>query len=208
MALLPQRGHSGFTLAGFLVLAALGTFMWKGAPLESVRPSSDKSGWYEREYAQQVPARLWQDPFSAVHVHEQALKTVTATTTYIQYPQHVINQLVDNSRKKPENPTNEIITSKPAELTVLMVLVSPGSYTELEERRRRRRYAVLSGMSEENFVQRNSEVLNVYYVSKADISKSECFCPGEAIGLETLSKQCYAMPYEWYDYEDEDQNAT
>ena len=188
MALLPQRGDSGFTLAGFLILAALGTFMWKGAPLESVRPSSEKGGWYERDFAQQVPARLWQDPFKAVHSHEQALKDGTAASTYVQFPQQVIKELADRI--------------DPTELTVLMVLVSPGSYTELEERRRRRRFAVLSGLGEENFVPRNPEALNVFYRSKTGVPNPACTCPDNAISIETLSRNCYAVPYEWYDYED------
>ncbi|UCE90312.1 MAG: hypothetical protein JSW10_05720 [Pseudomonadota bacterium] len=191
MALLPQRGDTGFTLAGFLILAALGTFIWKGAPLESVRPSSEKSGWYEREFAQQVPARLWQDPFKAVYAHEQAVKSGAAAVTYIEDPSHKIRNIVADP---------QIEGGKP-ELTVLMVLVSPGSYAELEERRRRRRYAVLSGLGEEHFVPRNPEALSVFYRPKLGSSDGECFSSNETDKGNSLSEKCYSVPYEWYDYE-------
>ena len=78
VAQLPQPGNTGFTLGGFLILAALGTFLWKGAPLDSVRPSSEQSGWYEHKLAQQIPARLWQDPFKAVYLHEQNAKSAAS----------------------------------------------------------------------------------------------------------------------------------
>ena len=199
MALLPMKGDSGFTLGGFLILAALGTFMWKGAPLESVRPSSEKSGWYEREFAQQVPARLWQDPFKAVYAHEQAMKAGKATATFAKSPQQIIDEITKVTTRNSR--TSGVDT---AELTVLMVMLGPGSYSELEERRHRRRYAVLSGLGEEHFVPRHPEVLNVFYSPKADYPESECFTQDESGKREILFDKCYSVPHEWYDYESPD----
>ncbi|MGR9000320.1 MAG: hypothetical protein ACU88J_14920, partial [Gammaproteobacteria bacterium] len=191
MALLPQRGDSGFTLGGFLILAALGTFLWKGAPLDSVRPSSENSGWYERQIAQQVPARLWQDPFKAVYAHEQAIKSGKAAASYEKDPAAtLINQL--------QYLNNNI------EINLLMVMATPGSYAELEERRRRRRYAILSALNEEHFVPRNPEMLNVFYRPAANSGITDCF-PEDVNGKRnTSSKGCYAIPYEWFDYENPD----
>ncbi len=199
MALLPMKGDSGFALGGFLILAALGTFMWKGAPLESVRPSSEKSGWYEREFAQQVPARLWQDPFKAVYAHEQALKDGKATATFAKSPQQIIDEITSITTT-----SSRITGADKSELSLLMVMLGPGSYSELEERRRRRRYAVLSGLGEEHFVPRHPEVLNVFYRPKAGYSDSQCVTQDETGNRQILFEECYSVPYEWFDYESPD----
>jgi hypothetical protein len=191
MAQLPQSGDKGFTLAGFLILAALGTFLWKGAPLESVRPSGEQSGWYERNFAQQVPARLWQDPFRAVYAHEQAVKAGAATADYVEDPRKEIKVITE---EKP-------ISGARSGLTLLMVLVSPGSYAELEERRRRRRYAVLSGLADEHFVPRDSEMLNVFYHSMKADGDGRCGIENKGVRQQTPALRCYPVPYEWYDYE-------
>jgi hypothetical protein len=75
---MPNKGDSGFTLGGFLILAALGSFLWNGAPLESSRPSSDNSRRFEQSLAPNAPARLWQDPFKAVYLHEQNAKSAAS----------------------------------------------------------------------------------------------------------------------------------
>lgn len=203
MAMLPQRGDTGFTLGGFLILAALGTFLWKGAPLESVRPSNEQSGWYENQLSRQVPARLWQDPFKAVYAHEQANRS-DATPDGFE-----TGRLVDVFEGLRS-------TTGDVDVSLLLVMVSPGSYAELEERRRRRRYAVLSGLGEEHFVPRNPEILNVFYLPKAkpaeqvtlpsiaDASASSNCATGEP----QTSNSCYPVPYEWYDYEDTGGNTT
>jgi len=188
MALLPQKGDSGFTLGGFLILAALGTFLWKGAPLNSVRPSNEQSGWYEHQFAQQVPARLWQDPFKAVYAHEQAIKSGAATATYEADP---TAKLIDQLHSQDSN----------AEISLLMVMATPGSYAELEERRRRYRYAILSALNEEHFVPRNPEMLSVFYRPVADSVITDCFPADSKASRNAPSKDCYAIPYEWFDYE-------
>lgn len=186
MAQLPQPGNTGFTLGGFLILAALGTFLWKGAPLDSVRPSSEQSGWYEHQFAQQVPARLWQDPFKAVYTHEQELKSGATATRHEKDPQAKITEQIQTADSNTE-------------ISLLMVMLTPGSYAELEERRRRRRYAVLSALNEEHFVPRNPEMLNVFYRPTANSGITDCL-PEDMKGKAPVAG-CYPVPYEWYDYE-------
>jgi|GEM_PF-3480683 len=212
MAQLPQQGSTGFTLSGFLILAALGTFIWKGAPLDSVRPNSEQSGWHEHKLAKRIPARLWQDPFKAVYAHEQAFSSGSKYRDSIE-----------------TNPKSDLskLNSKPipSDISLLMVMLSPSSYAEIEERRRRRRYAVLSALNEEHFVPRNPEMLSVFYQpsentnDSTDDSTDEITCkstcestgnktdgikclPTDSNGqLKTLPKVYYSIPYEWYDYE-------
>ncbi len=62
----PRRGGPNYSFAGFMLLAALGAFLWKSIPLESSRPSASGGQWHPSELSNQVPARLWQDPLEAV----------------------------------------------------------------------------------------------------------------------------------------------
>ncbi len=156
---LPNTGSTGFTLSGFLILAALGAFIWKGAPLDSVRPSNEQSGWYDSRQAQQVPARLWQDPFKAAYNHKQDIKSGKK------------NPSLEGTLK-----SNISKVHQKGDITFLMILVSPGSYAVQEERRRRRRYAVLSALGEENYIPKNSDMLNVFYQPNSRSSeKNSCF---------------------------------
>jgi len=196
MALMPIKGDSGFTLGGFLILAALGSFLWNGAPLESSRPSSDQPRRFEQSSAQNVPARLWQDPFKAVDLHVQnAMSAGTASPNYITPVENVFASVEENS-----------------DVTLLLVQLNPGAYAELEERRRRRRFAVLSGLGDENFVPRSPESLNVFYQPNTDPhteshsdSKIEKCSPGA--GAIQQIDECFSVPYEWYDYEDPNTGA-
>jgi len=188
MALMPNKGDSGFTLGGFLILAALGSFLWKGAPLESSRPSSDNSRRFEQSLAPNVPARLWQDPFKAVYLHEQNAKPAgTEPPNYITPVENVLASFKGETKE--------------TEVTLLLVQLNPGAYAELEERRRRRRYAVLSGLGDENFVPRDPEALSVFYQPNTESGVEKC--SPEPAGSNHF-KECFSVPYEWYDYEDPD----
>jgi hypothetical protein len=186
MALMPAKGDSGFTLGGFLILAALGSFLWKGAPLESSRPGSDTARRFEQNPSQNVPARLWQDPFKAVYLHEQnARNATTPPPNFITRIEDVFAPIDDKTES--------------TEVILLMVQLNPGAYAELEERRRRRRHAVLSGLGDEHFVPRNPEALSVFYQPNTASTDEEC-SPDPA--NSNHFKECYSVPYEWYDYED------
>ncbi len=183
MAMMPGKGDSGFTLGGFLILAALGSFLWKGAPLETSRPSSDPTRQFEQSRAQNVPARLWQDPFKAVYLHEHnAISAGTAPQNYITPVKKVFASVTQNSG-----------------VTLLLVQLNPGAYAELEERRRRRRFAVLSGLGDEHFVPQHPESLSVFLQPNTDSKIKEC-SPDSKDGA--VFKECYSVPYEWYAYED------
>jgi hypothetical protein len=192
---LPQRDDFGLTFAGFLILAALGTFLWERAPLESARPTSAEGGWYDRYEGERMPARLWQDPFKAIHAYQQAraeggLKPATWSDI-----QQDIKQVARDD----------------GQVVVLAAMVSPGSYSELEERRRRRRYAVLSALGASGFVPRDAEALRAFplrfhvcddYASTVTTylvsSMSHSSSTGSA--KDEQSPSLY-VPYEWYDHE-------
>ncbi len=198
MSPLNPQGDSRFTLAGFLLLAALGASLWKAAPLDSVRPSSEQAPAATRQLAGVVPARLWQDPLQAVYKHEQAVASGKQVPRYTRTPGSAI---ADLARAAGSGPAGD--------LTVLAVPVSPGNYPELEERRRRRRYAVISALGEESFVPLNAETLEVFYLRR-DLSGPCLEADGEITATvdektwHEAQADCFAVPYEWYEYE----NAT
>lgn len=61
-----DHGDPGFTFIGVLLLAAIGAFAWRSAPLESARPPTESTAQPEILTEEHVPARLWQDPLKAV----------------------------------------------------------------------------------------------------------------------------------------------
>jgi hypothetical protein len=192
-----QRSDGGFTLAGFLIIAALGASLWKGAPLESVRPTGNSVASYEMQQARQVPARLWQDPFKAVDAHVSAIADDSTPMRFIELPDAYLEALLG---QEGDVAAQEATVAPAVELDILAVMLSPGSYPELEERRRRRRYAVLAGLGEESFVPENPEAIGAFYLRDAPEVDNDRW---EACAAADASDPgCFYVPYEWYAYED------
>lgn len=143
MALMPDRDDPGITFASVLILALLGAFFWTSAPLESARPTPQEGAAVEQPADQRVAARLWQDPFSTVQRHQER-SGFLAEGPDVQA--ELKGALAETSGVPPEG-----------DLAVLAVMLSPGRYAEIEERRRRRRYAVLAGVAEAGFVPQDAE---------------------------------------------------
>ncbi|NIP72735.1 MAG: hypothetical protein GWO16_06720 [Gammaproteobacteria bacterium] len=137
--------------------------------MESARPASPAADRYDQAVDERIPARLWQDPFKAVYTRPgSALDAASG--------QHSIRQAIQKESYRAVGEGTQVV--------LLAVMVSPGSYAELEERRRRRRYAVLSALGESGFAPRDAEALGVFTLG----------------GDSTATAQSY-VPYEWYDYE-------
>lgn len=187
MAFIPQRGDTGFTLGGFLILAVLGTFLWRGAPLDSVRPGSDVTSWDAAQELFQVPARLWQDPFEASAAYDKESGKVTLLPAESYTADDIEALSIGNLR-------NHIEQASKHRLNIILAMMSPGSYAEIEEQRRRRRFAVVSALGEESFVPDNPEALNVFYHRAVPYSET----------LQFLEPQKYPVSYEWFHYEAEE----
>jgi len=133
----------------FVLLLSFGAY-WAPWPLEGERPSQSL-GPLSLEGVQTVDARLWQDPFAAVHRH----------------------------REREEKPSAQARGKHPASLEelgqlagdkcagrgceVLGVMVFGGPYMGTEEFRRRTRYAVLAGLNSHGYSPEDSE--HIGYVS-------------------------------------------
>lgn len=172
---IPQQSGPALPFATFLILAALGSFIWNTGPLESSRPTSKDDGAYNRAQEFQVPTRLWQDPLKTVY---KEFKQGAPSTDGLSL-------LID---KITEATTGE------RSLTVLGVMVSKGAYAEIEEQRRRRRYAVLAGLAESSFIPTSAEYIHYLYLN---LDSARCLAKDQNTGANQNCQE--VIPYEWYE---------
>jgi hypothetical protein len=139
-----------------LLLAAVGVVFVATKPLESSRPALPEPQAERRQAAQDVEARLWQDPFSAVaKAREAAQKKPPAGPS--EREQHNVESFAAELQQ-------QMAAAKPTGHTVLLaVMLYGGPYAERVESRLRTRYAVLAGLSARGFVPTDSEHLGYFY---------------------------------------------
>ena len=140
---LPNIGGNGFI---WILLVAAGTyFVAQQVPLQGSRPASTERSIHERVGEQHVDARLWQDPFAAVADYlakSPGLKRENCDGHNGRY-----KDIETYCRPPLKTPATAQASEKP-DLT-LVVSASGSPYSEDQEARRRRRYAVLAGLNAE-----------------------------------------------------------
>ena len=136
-------------MAAVLLVAGGGVFL--GKPFESSRHKETAS---DAALGGTVRARLWQDPFTAV-VRCQKDKT---------------------AEKEDCTPVNPELAPQ-QEVVIMPVMVYGDSYSESVEKRRRRRYAVLSAMFKQGYRPEDAQTID-YFKKKAP-------------------QNSYIVPYEW-----------
>ena len=165
---------------GGLVVAALlaiGALVINKAPLETSRPALTEPHIERIEAAQDVEARLWQDPFGAVDkAREQTLKQDGGQKAD---QSHIKSRFAEELRK-------QIKLGGKGGAVVLAVMVSGGPYAEQVEGRRRTRYAVLAGLKARGFVPADSEHLGYFFLhdENTDRHDSSPVVPFESFRLE------------------------
>lgn len=145
-----------------LVVGLAGAFAASQRPFQDVRPLDSAAPAYRHATAedQDVEARQWQDPFSAVAIARRAhpagqAKADEKGSPAAQQPgenQHTIARLVADLHDRPGTA-----------VLVLGAMVSGAPYADDIETRRRTRYAVLAGLSAEGYVPDDNE--HVGYVT-------------------------------------------
>jgi len=175
----PRRGGPNFSFAGFLLLTAFGTFLWKSIPLESSRPPTGETQWHPSELSNQVPARLWQDPFEAVFEHTGSRTGRKPDTKQSPKPAgEVPHEDIPDCRLDVLNTSIEQKQTR-----VIAAMLTAGPDAELTERRRRRRYAVVSGLGAAGLVPQSASSIRYCYLQKA---------------MPNHMENKYIVPYEWY----------
>ena len=148
----PNIGGNGFIW--ILVAAATTYFVAHQVPLEGSRPATAGRSISEHVGEQHVDARLWQDPFAAV------------ADEFEQSPELKPENCDRNNSRYKEiemycRPPSEAPGAAP-DLT-LLVSVSGTPYSEDQEARRRKRYAVLAGLDAEGFVPEDPQHIGFYW---------------------------------------------
>ncbi len=129
-------GLGGNNVILFLIAAVSAAYVgWHSLSLVSNRPSEQDIGKHPIVAAQDIDARLWQDPFTAVEKDDQASL---------------------QSLKKDDEPhsfDHVFLNYTPGSRVLALAVALPGDpYPESAETRRRLRYAVLAGLHEEGYV--------------------------------------------------------
>ncbi len=151
-------------------------------PLDSSRPPIPSSQSSHYVNIQDINARLWQDPFSAISDAE------TDNEKTDKAP-HSWKQLTDPADKRSKHTIDALVgsilemsTSKNQPITVLGVMVSGGAYAENVEERRRARYAVLSGLAVKEYAPKDHEHIGYIETPKG-------------VHIDNMPEK---IPFEWF----------
>ena len=156
-----------FPLSGLLlILAALGFLQFTEMPFVGSRPDVSEI----REPSEKAKARLWQEPFRAVLDYHAKAGNKAATE-------------IDNSL-----PAQIGLRAEKGRVTILGVMLFGAPYAEETEDRLRRRYAVLTGLGQRDYVPDDPEHLDFMRIDSlsAEISMSNI------------------LPFEWFSHRSDD----
>lgn len=142
-----NQGFPSYSFVMFLAFAAFGSYIWSSDPLQTARPQTQNSPVISQSSLNAVPARLWQDPFRIIYARDK------------NDSPRLIKNLKD-TRLIPEI-KHYLADDKTQELLVLGVMVSTEAIADAEERRRRRRYALINALSEAGYVPEDAKHIQV-----------------------------------------------
>ena len=174
---LNNQGLPSYSFVLFLAFAAFGSYLWSSDPLNTARPPTQNAPVFSPARPNAIPARLWQDPFRVIYIRNGVAKPPR------------LNEL--NRTGLPETIRRYLQAEDSGELRVLGVMVSTEAIADAEERRRRRRYALINALAESGYVPRDAAHIEVGVLRGWDAQ-------GNNAGVIT--------PYEWF-RRDEKQRA-
>jgi hypothetical protein len=137
--MLPGNDRQAPLIIAFLIMVSGTIALQNQTPLESIRPAKTSDLSNRPGDLEQVDARLWQDPFSAIATHEKKTSNDTPLKT---------NSLESKGifiYKKPDPDLDILKILK--NIQFFGIMVPGGPQAENVESRRRRRYAVLSALN-------------------------------------------------------------
>ncbi|MDD1615301.1 MAG: hypothetical protein CG439_367 [Methylococcaceae bacterium NSP1-2] len=154
-----EKKESGGLMAAMPVTAVLAIlaslFFTSSLPYQDERPSSRP---LQTQYtaAQDVEARLWQDPFVAVDGTSESIEKDAKSLT--PESNHLACDI--NAHGKERIYCDQVTDNK--DITILAVTLSGGSYQEASEQRMRRRYAVLSALINQGFAPKDEQHIGYF----------------------------------------------
>lgn len=215
-----NKTAGSFPIPGIaLVVVALGILVFSDTTLSPSRP--DKTGNVGAG-AEDVIARLWQDPFEAVQLHRSEIhgkkneqdipvkyiRSKLQSSTYYSDAKHqvCVKGVPEKVKDYPHSISDlrcqiqrdiDNVHARP-DLHVLAVMVSGGPYAENRENRIRSRYAVISGLSHAGYVPNDPE--HIGYLEFTDLCNSE-FDTNVNVQNTRGGSLCdwpATVPYEWF----------
>lgn len=161
---------SGVGSALVLILLLTGIAIWQW-PLESLRPPASNATPVDRIAAlQDIPARLWQDPFVATR-SDKAPRPGPGAARRPAGVAEIVSEYLKAQR-----------SGSALEVEILAVMVNGGRSADDAENRLRTRYAVVAGILESDYSPDDPENLGLALVQLPAASPQKTF----------------SMPFEWY----------
>jgi hypothetical protein len=172
-----QQNSSPMTVLPLMALLAIlaSWFFTYPTPYQDERPSSRP---LQARYAaaQDVDARLWQDPFAAV---DGASEETPTEKVFIVVNQKGETQRMDATMRAADSSShtlgqiyNDETLTAGDKITILAVTLQGGPYQEAAEDRMRRRYAVLSALANQGFVPQDAQHIGYFRPElKMDLQK-------------------------------------
>ena len=147
-----------------VVLALLANLLYSHlSPYQDERPSNHP---LKDEYpvAQDVDARLWQDPFAAVEGASKETSTEKLSTSTSNGKN--LDILVDEPKSHDKDQIYKGYGDEPNpddDITVIAVTLPGGPYQDAAENRMRRRYAVLSGLANQGATPKDEQHIGYFH---------------------------------------------
>lgn len=174
----PESGGYGSPLPIALIMTMLASLLiGHSLPYQDERPSADplKSS---HPSLQNIDARLWQDPFSTVEnaanaANKPAAEAKSLTLFLDGRPANV--EIRPSPTPPPSVEKKSIVpdTLKHSNqaITVMAVTLPGGPYPEEAEQRMRRRYAVLSGLANQDWIPSDEQHIGAFEPNQDDLQK-------------------------------------
>jgi hypothetical protein len=180
-----------------VVLLAVGALFVREIPLETTRLPVNEPRFAQHQSLQDIDARLWQDPFSAVaKARAEARKKQSDKADAEDRQRRSHEELLADIKKRMAARSEQdlqrrtaanssgAIERMPQQVEILAIMLPGGPYSENVESRRRARYAVLAGLNASRLAPADTEHLG-YFFPRAD--------------SDTASPPTEPVPFEWFE---------
>ena len=187
-----ESGNTWGTVATATLVASVvgGAFLLKET-LESRRPKHQAALIRTNTAGEIVPARLWQDPLHAIQSHWNGI------VSHIDEPKALGRQV--SLPLTIKELSEKLAKSRRRELR-LLVMMPGGPYAEDHEERRRQRHAVVSALTENDYVPEDAERIG-YFVAPSFTESRNCRGASQdgSPCVSTFLKPKTLIGYEFYE---------
>jgi len=196
--------NSGPALTGLLILLLIsGAYYLQSPSSERLRPVLNAEVEQVTPHSQDVPTRLWQDPFSAVDRHRSRLMRKIGPFVNEEDAEHTLlrrdlqryEQLKKDIKSGCDRPKQ---SSANCNVTVMWASLFGGNYPEMIELRRRTRYAVLSALNANDYQPAQGSHIG-YYPDVVEADKTLGTIKGDN---DPANRHQLILPYEWFSKKD------